>query len=39
MTISAIGKQVSERPSTRAAVDAWADATAAMLLAYLATLG
>ena len=37
-TMSAIGKQISEREPTRAEVRAWADATAAMLSGYLAQL-
>jgi AcrR family transcriptional regulator len=37
-TMSALGKHVSERPSSRRAVDAWADAVAVMLAAYFAQL-
>jgi AcrR family transcriptional regulator len=38
MTMTAIGKQVSERRPTEAEVRRWADATAAMLTGYLAQL-
>jgi AcrR family transcriptional regulator len=38
MTMTALGKEVSERHPTRPQVDAWADAVAAMLGAYLAQL-
>jgi AcrR family transcriptional regulator len=38
MTMTALGKEVSERRPSRAQVDAWADAVAAMLSAYLAGL-
>jgi AcrR family transcriptional regulator len=38
-TMSALGKQVSERHHTRAEIDAWADAVSDMLLAYLTSLG
>ena len=38
LTTTALGKQLSERPHTRAEIDAWADAVADMLTAYLARL-
>jgi AcrR family transcriptional regulator len=38
MTVTALGKEVSERQPTRAQVDAWADAVAGMLGAYLSQL-
>jgi AcrR family transcriptional regulator len=38
MTMSAVGKQVSERPEARAKIDRWADAIAEMLNVYLARL-
>ncbi len=37
-TLTAVGQEVSERRPTRARVDTWADAVAAMLSAYLAQL-
>lgn len=39
MTITAIGKQVSERRPTKQALTRWADAVADMLTTYLAHLG
>ncbi|HEX4416716.1 MAG TPA: TetR family transcriptional regulator [Kofleriaceae bacterium] len=38
MTMTALGKQLSERNPTRAEVDTWADTVADMLSAYLAQL-
>jgi AcrR family transcriptional regulator len=38
MTLSAVGKELSERSPARAAVDTWADAVAAMLMLHLAQL-
>jgi AcrR family transcriptional regulator len=39
MTVTAVGKQVSERGPSRPEVERWADAIADMLIAYLAKLG
>ncbi len=38
MTMTALGKQISESNPTRAAVDRWADTTSDMLMTYLAQL-
>ena len=38
MTVTAVGKQVSERRPSKAAIDRWADAIADMLTTHLAQL-
>ena len=38
-TLSAVGKQFSERPRTSAEIEAYADAMADMFCAYLSNLG
>ncbi len=38
-TITAVGKQISERDAARAEIDHWAEAVATMLSGYLGSLG